>query len=145
MRKKLSDFGEKIRSKIPGTFKWRLPYFYGLGLIFGLVLVFISGRVPSLNVCSRLFGEEFCTPAGVYLVLILSLPGYFVLGNLFPFLENANWILSLVLVLLTSAAFYFLLGILLDKFKKEPYEKKILILVLTFFFVLLLALLLFLL
>lgn len=144
MKKRLFNFLNRLKSKIPRKFRWRLPFFYALGLILGLLLILIYGLVPSFSICSKLFGEEFCTPTGVYLIMILNLPGYFIVGNLLPFLERANWIISMALVLLTSAVFYLFVGMLLDKYRSADRDRKIIILVVTFFFILLFLLLLFL-
>jgi len=140
MKKRVLAFLSGAKSKIPPRFRWRLPFFYGLGLILSLVLVFLYGLFPSLSACSKLFGQEFCTPAGIFLFLILSIPGYFVVGNLFPFLDNAAWIISFVLVVVASCLFYYLLGILFEKYGRASSQDKIKILVFSAFFVLLILL-----
>ena len=90
---------------------------YILGLAVSLVLTLFYAFVPSFVTCSSLFGEEFCTPTGLFVAFFLSLPGYLVVGNLLSKLPEIPWLVSLILVIVFSGVFYFFLGAFIDKQK----------------------------
>lgn len=106
-----------VRTLSSVKMKKLLPIFYISGLILGLVLTLLYTIYPSLVVCSSLFGEDFCTPAGLFLGGILSLPGYLIVGNVLQFLPAQPIALSLIFVLVITAVTYYLLGLLIDKLK----------------------------
>lgn len=88
-------------------------------------------------VCSNIFGEEFCTPLGVFISLIVSFPGYFIAGNILSFFPTLAWFISLIIVFVTSIASYYLLGRFFDKLRKTDSEKRLNILIVAIFILLL--------
>jgi len=145
IRVKITNLLNKVGRRIPKRFRWKLPFFYGLCLFFGFILFLAYLKFPSLVVCSKLFGQGFCTPTGDFLILLVSIPGYFIAGNFLPFLPQLNWVVSFVLVILITFAFYYLVGVAAEKYSKAPYSKKITMLVTLLFSVLIILAILFLL
>lgn len=137
VKKKIRDFFRRVKTKVPKRYRWLLPFIYILILFLGLLLSLFYIKFPSLVVCSKLFGQEFCTPAGIYLILIISIPGYFIVGNLLPFLVGVGWLASFILVIFSSCLFYYFLGLAGERFQKASYSGKITGLVVSFFLVLL--------
>lgn len=129
-----------IKSLAKRRFRVLLPLIYLLILAFGLVLTGFYVFVPSLVTCSELFAEKFCIPTGIYLAFLVNIPGYFIAGNLLPFLENISWWISLIVIIIVSGIFYFLVGLLIDKFKvKVPTTKGISKYIIVLAFILLLV------
>lgn len=124
-------------------FRILLPQLYALGIIVGFVLTLLYATFPGLSFCSELFGDQFCTPAGIYLGLFISLPGYLIAGNLFSQLPTLSGSSSFLIVIVTSGIFYFLLGLLIDKFRKKTASKTGVFIVAVFVVLLLILLLLY--
>lgn len=95
-----------------------LPLFYFFVLILSLLLTGLYVIFPGLTLCSSIFGETICTPAGVLIALIASLPGYLIVGNILSADSTVPVVLSFTLVIVVSILFYYLAGKLLDKLKK---------------------------
>jgi len=130
----------KIKKKINIIgYRKTLPLIYLFILILGAVLTFVYAFVHSLVVCSSVFGTDFCTPTGIFIALIASLPGYVIAGNVLSFVGEVHWFLSFVIVIMTSFTFYYLLGYLIDKIKIRKFYAENLskIIVIIFFSVLL--------
>lgn len=114
----------KIKSIISKKgYKVIFPAVYLLGLALSLILFLLYSFFPSLIICSSLFGQQFCTPLGVYIASIISLPGYFITGNLLNIPSEMKWYGSLIYVILSSGLFYYLLGWLIDKLKGRSISK----------------------
>ena len=116
----------KIRSRLvsfkkflPRNFKKTFLFLYIFGLILGLILTLVYAFVPSLVTCTSFFAESFCTPTGIFLIIVLSLPGYLIAGNILALLPEIPWAFSLIIVVITSGAFYFLIGLLIDKKRRK--------------------------
>lgn len=105
---------------------------YIIILLIAFILTLLYAAFPSFIVCSNFFGEEFCTPAGIYIGLMASLPGYVVAGNLLSSFNELPSVLSFLAVIVTSLLFYYLLGILIDKARKKKFTKTGLIIISTF-------------
>ena len=88
-------------------------------LVIGAILTFAYAFFHNLTFCSSLFGENFCTPLGIFLVLTVSLPGYLIAGNILKFIPDLPWAVSLIVVVVTSGVFYFLLGTFIDRLKSK--------------------------
>lgn len=124
-------------------YKLFLPLLYISGLFISVILSGLYVVFPSLVFCSSLFGQRFCTLAGVYIASIISLPGYFIAGYLFNIPPETKWSVSLIYVIFSSILFYFLLGLILDKVKESSASRLSKIIII--FFILLLIIFLFLL
>lgn len=109
--KKTKDF---IKNK---GLKKTLPLIYLFLILLGFVLTIVYAFVPSFVACSSMFGRQFCTPIGIFVALIVSLPGYIIAGNVLSFIEDLHWAVSLAVVFVTSALFYYLLGLFIDNLK----------------------------
>lgn len=132
LKRKLHDLlGKRNLRKV-------LPLSYSLILVIGGILTLVYAFVPGFVTCTSIFGERFCTPTGIFLMLIVSLPGYLIAGNVLFFIDVLPSALSLLIVALTSFIFYFLLGLSLEKFSssKLTAEKMSKIFVVGFFVVL---------
>ncbi|OGM05325.1 hypothetical protein A2715_05610 [Candidatus Woesebacteria bacterium RIFCSPHIGHO2_01_FULL_39_32] len=104
---------------LPKNFRKAFLLLYIFGLVLGLILTLVYAFVPSFVTCASFFAENFCTPAGIFLILALSLPGYLVAGNILALLPEIPWVPSLIIVIVTSGAFYFLIGLLIDKKRRK--------------------------
>ena len=104
-------------------FRILIPQIYGLILLFGFVLTLLYAAFPSLTICSNLFGDNFCTPAGIYLGLMASLPGYVIAGNLLTSFNTLPAGVSFFVVILSSALVYFVIGALIDRLRKSSISK----------------------
>lgn len=127
-------------------FKKIVPLIYLITLVIGIVLTFIYTFIHSFVTCSSLFGTDFCTPTGIFVVLFASLPGYIISGNLLSFIKDIPSSVSFAVVILTSIVFYFLLGLLIDKFRSrkmsaENTSKFIVVVIFSILFFLLVSLL----
>jgi len=111
---------------------------YIFALVFGLVLSGFYPFVPRLTVCSNLFGEQFCTPTGFFIIMTASLPGYLIAGNILKFFPAVNTLLSSLLVFLVSFYFYRFFGIFIESMrdKERTRIQKIRLLILLFFLLL---------
>lgn len=107
-----------IKNFFRKDFKVLLPQLYFLGLLLSVVLTLLFTIYPSLVSCSNFFGEEICTPTGLFIGIILSLPGYLIVGNVLPYLPAIPIGISFVLVLVLTAFLYSLLGRFIDKLRK---------------------------
>lgn len=113
----------RLRSFFRKDSKILLPKIYLVILAFGFILTLLYAAFPGLTICSSFFGEEFCTPAGIYLGLMASLPGYVIAGNLLSSFNELPAVISFITVILTSGLFYFLLGLLIDKVRFKKFSK----------------------
>ncbi len=114
---------KRLREKISKlSYKKFFLSLYILGLLLGVILVFFGTFIPSLITCSKIFGVSFCTSTGVFLILLLSLPGYLIAGNLMSFMREIPWSISLMIVVVTSGLFYFFIGFLIDKKRKKELD-----------------------
>ena len=123
------SFSNKIIRNIMSRVKGKpffkiIPSLYFIGLGVGLVFTLIYAFIPNFVTCSSLFGQKICTPTGIFLALIMSLPGYIIAGNLIAFFPEPPWILSLIIVIAVSAAFYYIVGWLIDKIVKRKLSFK---------------------
>ncbi len=123
------------------NFRKVLPLFYFLFLVLGGILTLVYAFIPEFTACSSIFGEKFCTPYGIFLMLVVSLPGYLIAGNILFFIKELHWGVSLIIVAATSALFYYLLGFGLDKLKSKALnaENVSKILIIMFFVILFLT------
>lgn len=98
-----------------------LPNLYIFFVVSGLVLTGIHySFYPGLTTCSSFFGEEFCTPTGIFVAILVSLPGYVITGNILKFASELPGYVSFVIVFLSSWAFYYLVGIGIDRQRGKP-------------------------
>lgn len=141
LRKKLKKLLLVVKSFFKKDLKIVLVRLYLLGLVISVILVLLFATFPSLVVCSQFLGLEFCTPTGIFLGLIISIPGYIIAGNLLARVENIPWLISLLAIVLTSLGFYYYLGLAIDKFKKADIKGKVKVVVVSAFAVLLVLLL----
>ena len=125
MKKKIVSFLASLRSKFSDIeYKKLLPKLYIFGLVLGLILSLLYTIYPSFVFCSSFFGDDFCTPIGLFLAIILSLPGYLIVGNILPFLPAVPIVVSLISVLVLSGAIYYFIGLFIDKLKKVKRVKR---------------------
>jgi hypothetical protein len=101
-------------------FKKVLPLFYILLLFIGAILTFVYAFIPSFVACSSIFGSYFCTPMGIFIALIVSLPGYIISGNALIFMGDLPWGISFLVVIATSVLFYYFLGLAIDGLRGKP-------------------------
>jgi hypothetical protein len=102
-----------------------LPSFYIAILIFGFLLTMLFYVFPSLVACTEYLGKEFCTPTGVYLSFISSVPGYFVMGLLLgELISKIPLPISFFFVVGISILVYFFLGLILQKLRTGELLKK---------------------
>ncbi len=119
-------------------FRKILPLIYLLLLLLGLVLTIIYAFVHSFVICSSLFGTNFCTPTGIYIALLASIPGYIISGNILYYIGEIPWLISFIVVIITSLVFYYLVGLIIDKYKsKSPSFENISKIIIIIFFCLL--------
>lgn len=132
-KKKFKIISKKVKSIIDKKgFKFFLPSVYILGLLISLILALAYIPFRSLVICSSLFGQQFCTPAGIYFASIISLPGYFIAGNLLNIPAQLKWYFSLIFVLLSTVSFYYLVGLFIDKYRDSSTSKVTLIIIAVF-------------
>ncbi|OGM60843.1 hypothetical protein A2955_02280 [Candidatus Woesebacteria bacterium RIFCSPLOWO2_01_FULL_37_19] len=139
MLKNILDRLRKVfKNLIKKRFRFIIPFAYGIGLFFGLIIAGLYPFIPSLVYCGSFFGEEFCTPFGLFFAMILTLPGYLIGGNILKFLPSPPVLASVIFVLLISFVFYFLLGVLADKMRLgfKSSEEKVKTIILIVFFIL---------
>ena len=125
----LVNINNKLRNFFKKDFKFLLPQLYILILIFGLILTLLYAVFPSLAICSSLFGDNFCTPAGIFIGLTASLPGYLIAGNLLSFFNSLPTGVSFLIVLLTSVLVYYFIGKLIDRARKKSISKTVAIII----------------
>lgn len=102
-----------------------LPSLYILILLFGFFLTVLFYVFPSLVACTEYLGKEFCTPTGVYLSFMSSIPGYFVIGSLLgDYINKIPLAISFFFVVGISILVYFFLGLFLQKVKSGELLKK---------------------
>jgi len=102
-----------------------LPGFYIVILLLGFLLTVLFYAFPSLVSCSEFLGREFCTPTGVFLSFMVSMPGYFVIGNVLgDYINKIPIAVSFFFVVGISILVYFFLGLLLQKIKSGELFKK---------------------
>ena len=135
-KKRFFNILKKFTQKFPQRLRWKIHFYYALVIIIGLILSLASIKYLSLTTCANMYGEEFCTPTGVFLILIMSIPGYFIVGNLLPFLTNTSWLVTLALVVLSSFIFYFITGLIIEKYLLLSSEGKTKFLVYSIFIIL---------
>lgn len=114
---------ERLKRFFKKDLKILFPQLYFLGLIVSLVVTLLFAIYPSLTICSSIFGEEFCTPTGLFMGMIISIPGYLIVGNVLSFFPAIPLVASLFLVLVVTALLYFLAGLLIDKLLKAKRNK----------------------
>lgn len=120
--KKLAKF---IISLPKRDFSILFPSFYLLVMVIGFLFTALFYAYPSFVTCSNFLGQEFCTPTGVYLGFMASIPGYFIVGSLLGnFINRFPIAISFFLVVGTSVLVYFLLGLLMQKLKKGKFLGK---------------------
>ena len=140
-------FNPRIFTKLfPREFKRLLPVVYIYLLILGLILTLVYAFVPEFVICSGIFGQQFCTPAGIFTALFASLPGYLFAGNFLTFISALPWFISFIVIIVVSGIFYYLIGYIIDaqrgqKFTSEKLVKTIIILAFILLTLFLLALL----
>ena len=78
---------------------------------------------PSLETCSSLLGDYFCTPTGLFLAMVASIPGYLLVGNIVTYLPTLPVWVSLILVFIVTTIIYFAFGLLIDKLFSEKKSK----------------------
>lgn len=137
--KKISKLKKIIKKR---GYKKVFPVIYFLVLLTGIILTFVYAFIPSFVICSSIFGNQFCTPTGIYIILFVSLPGYIISGNLLAFISDIPWALSFAVVMITSFLFYYLLGLLIDKYRGKAMDAENIskLIIVIFFFILLLFL-----
>jgi len=146
---KLKNLSRKVSkfliSLLKRDFSILLPSFYILILVFGFFLTILFYVFPSLVACTTYLGKEFCTPTGVYLSFMSSVPGYFILGTLLgDYINKIPLAISFFFVVGISILVYFFLGLFVQKVKSGELLKKesATKLILFVFFVLLVVLIL---
>ena len=123
--KKVVSFLASLRSKFSDKeYKKLLPKLYVFGLVLGLILSLLYTIYPSLVYCTSFFGDDFCTPVGLFLAIMLSLPGYLIVGNILPFLPTIPIVVSVISVLVLAGAIYYFIGLFIDKLKKVKRAKR---------------------
>ncbi len=107
-------------------------------LLLGISLVFylLSPWFPEARICTTMFQMPICPPVGLFIGMILNLPGYFIVGNILPFISKLHWSFSLIAVIIVSMFFYAALAKLVDVYKRDGKKDKVSLLVLTGFVVL---------
>jgi hypothetical protein len=122
MRKKEMKYLRKLGKRVKGFFKKDyhilLPQIYFIVLVAGFLLGLLYAFFPFLVTCLTVFGSRVCTSVGVLTSLAVNVPGYLVIGKIFGASSSLPTIVSVILVVFVSALFYFLLGHLIDNFKK---------------------------
>ncbi len=114
--KSINTWVKVLRKK---KLKILIPGLYALGLIAGFFLSIAQALfLPKLTHCFMLSGAKFCAPLGVIITLVANLPGYLLVGRVEETVELSNNV-SIVTVMLTSLGIYYLIGMYLDKIKKE--------------------------
>ena len=131
-----------IKKFVKKDFRVLFIQIYAIILLIAFILTLLFAAFPSLIVCSNFFGEEFCTPTGLYLGLLASLPGYVVAGNILSSFNEIPAGLSFIIVIATSGLFYFLLGLLIDKARFKKFKKSEIIIIAAFVTLLLFTILL---
>lgn len=126
---KIKNFSKKLTKFIISLPKRDLsillPSLYIVILIFGFFLTILFYVFPSLISCTTYLGKEFCTPTGVYLSFMSSIPGYFVLGTLLgDYVNRIPLTISFFFVVGISILIYFFLGLFLQKAKSGELLKK---------------------
>src|SRR3989344_7328338 len=139
---KFTFFPIALKNRFPKDFKKLFLYFYIFGIVSGLLLLFLYGFFHSMVFCSSLLGEKVCTPTGIFVIIVLSLPGYLIAGNILAFITELPWVISLLVVVVTSGSFYFLFGVVIDRARGKKLTAKELnkIIIITSFLILLLLL-----
>lgn len=119
---------------------WLLPRLYIKLFIFGLILVGLNfSYLPNLTYCADMFGGDLCSPIGIYLIALISIPGYLVVNAIFPNAAQGNDSLYSLIVFVTSLLIYSILGYFFSK-KKEVKIKSAGIIYLIFLILLFLLL-----
>jgi hypothetical protein len=123
----------KVISALTGfRIPWILPRLYIKILIVGLVLVGLNySYLQNLTYCSDIFGGNFCSPIGIYIIAFTSIPGYLVVNAILPKIAADNDTLYSFIVFVTSLLIYSLLGYSFAK-KKEIRSRTNGIIMLTF-------------
>lgn len=126
---KLKNFTKKLTKFIISLPKRDLsillPSLYIMLLLLGFLLTVLFYAFPSLVSCSKFLGREFCTPTGVYISFMVSVPGYFVVGNIIgDYINKIPIAISFFFVVGVSILVYFFLGIFLQKVKNGEIFKK---------------------
>ena len=77
-------------------------------------------------------------PFGLFLAMIVSIPGYFIGGNILKFFPKMPVLSSMLAVFIVSFFFYRYLGKLIDKLRKGivSTEEKVKVIVVISFFIL---------
>lgn len=110
-----------------------LKYKYRLPLIYLLIILasWATLLVPPLNDCSGGFGV-FCLPLSAVSIILVGIPGRFVIHQLdfviprkfFSWETHSENLWSVVFIYYTVALItFFLLGLLIDKFKERVGKK----------------------
>jgi len=116
MRKKVVRFIKRLKAK---GFRVFIPSIYAFLVLIGVLAYIINLFAPKIEVCPTFFGAKVCAPIGVYIVLVSSMPGYFLVGKLIGIASSVAWYVSLVFVLLASFLIYYLIGVFIDGYKAK--------------------------
>jgi hypothetical protein len=92
---------------------------YILLLIFSFFVAILWYVFPVLETCLVMFGHSICAPAGIYIGLLLSMPGYLLFANILSGFPEVHWFISLSVVVAGSALVYLMIGLLIDKYRAE--------------------------
>lgn len=120
-------------------YKVLMPLTYLACLVVGTIVSLLYFKFPNLVLCLPVLGQPVCAPTGIYIGLLVSLPGYVLASKVFALLPEIHWILSFIVVVALSFGSYFLLGKFIDRYKPNSSESKVSALVLIFFAALLLV------
>jgi hypothetical protein len=141
MNKKVKKIINKFKGKPPRLI---LPMLYISIVFLGFIVALINLFTDILTICPTFFGSSVCAPLGVYIGLIVSIPGYIIATNLLPFVGDLIWFFSLVIVIIISLLFYTFLGWMIEIFKSDKRtDEKVKLLIILVFSVLLLVVILF--
>ncbi len=128
---------KKLLSFFKKDLKVLLPQLYLIGILIGFIVLLLYAAFPNLFVCTALLGQEVCFPTGIFIGMVISLPGYIIAGNIMTKLPTLPAAISFLIVVIVSILFYYLVGLFFDKFKKAAYEERIRLIVLAIFILLL--------
>ena len=100
------------------------PFVYLALLVLSFILILLYAAFPKLTTCFDMFGENICTPTGIYFSILLSLPGYIVAGNILNKIPQLPIAISLFFVIVTSILIYFYLGNIIDMLREKKLATK---------------------
>ena len=129
---------DRVKKLVKKGFRFILPRLYVKIVILGFVLAGLYTIFPKLIFCGSYIGSKFCMPYGLFVAMVVSLPGYFIGGNILKFLPGVPIIASTLAVFIVSYIFYLYLGRLIDKLRKGlvSTEEKVKTVIVVSFFIL---------